>query len=444
MNDFLSMDDFEPKGKTVLVRVDINAAIENGKIQDSARIKAHAETIKELSEKGAKVVILAHQGRPDKDDFLRLNQHAALLQKHIKRKVRHVFDVSGGPTQKLISRMAEGKIVLLENVRMLAEEGLDGKKRKFNEFQFVRELSSVCDVFVNDGFSVAHRAQASTVGFAQTLPAYAGRVMQREYGAVQKAMHHAEKPRVHLLGGGKPDEPLDLMEYALQNGKADRILTSGVLGELVLLARGKKLGPKEKWLNEQGYLEYLPKVAELDKAFAENIDAPGDFAFADEHGIRVEVKLEDLAALEKPVFDIGSNTAAAYCREIESARTVYLKGPLGKYEEKAFELGTRRILEAMAHSQAFTLLGGGHTITALEKFGFPEKKFSHVSLAGGALLEMLQGKELPAIEALKESARRIGYAQKAAESAPTNATDTLNPEAKDAGTEKPPAEADQA
>ncbi|MDP2717724.1 MAG: phosphoglycerate kinase, partial [Candidatus Micrarchaeota archaeon] len=353
MNDFLTMDDFEPKGKTVLVRVDINAAIENNKIQDCARIEAHAETIRELSEKGAKVVVLAHQGRPDKDDFLRLNQHAALLQKHIKRKVRHLFDVSGAPTRKLIARMAEGKIVLLENVRMLAEEGLDGKKKKFRDLQYVQELSSMCDVFVNDGFSVAHRAQPSTVGFAEILPAYAGRVMAREYAAVQKAMHHAEKPRVYLLGGGKPDEPLSLMEFALKNGKADRILTSGVLGELVLLARGKKLGQKEKWLNENGYLGYLPKVAALEKEHEEKIDAPGDFAYADEHGIRVEVKLEDLPALEKPVFDIGSNTAAAYCREIESANTVYLKGPLGKYEEKAFELGTRRIMEAMAQSKAF-------------------------------------------------------------------------------------------
>ncbi|MBI4361488.1 phosphoglycerate kinase [Candidatus Micrarchaeota archaeon] len=410
--EFLTMDDFQPEGKTVLLRVDINSAIENGKIQDSQRMAAHAQTIAELSGKNAKVVVLAHQGRPDKKDFLRLDQHAKLLQKHVKRQVRHVHDVSGKETLKRIRKMANGKIVLLENVRMLSEEELDSKKKAFKDMLFVQELSSVCDVFVNDAFSVAHRAQASNIGFAETLPSYAGRVMQREYEAIQKATRHAAKPRIHLLGGGKPDEPLALMEYALQNGKADRILTSGVLGELCLLAKGRKLGPKEKWLDQEGYLAYLPRVAKLVEQFGDAIDVPGDFAYADADGIRVEVKLEELPSTEKPVFDIGSNTASAYAREIRTAQTVYLKGPVGKYEEKAFELGTRRMLEAMTECKGFTLLGGGHTITAIEKFGFPFKKFSHVSLAGGALLEMLQGKPLPALEALKASARQVAYAQK--------------------------------
>lgn len=406
------MDDFEPEGKTVLIRVDINSAIENGKIQASERISAHAQTIAELSGKNAKVVVLAHQGRPDKKDFLRLDQHAKLLQKHVKRQVRHVHDVSGKETLKRIQKMANGKIVLLENVRMLAEEELDGKTKPFKDMMYVQELSRVCDVFVNDAFSVAHRAQASNMGFAETLPAYAGRVMQREWNAIQKATAHAVKPRLYLLGGGKPEEALALMEFALENQKADRILTSGVLGELCLLAKGKKLGLKEKWLDQEGFLTHLPRVAKLVEKFGDAIDVPGDFAYADADGIRVEVRLEDLLSVEKPVFDIGSNTANAYAREIRSAQTVYLKGPVGKYEEKAFELGTVRILSAMAESKGFTLLGGGHTITAIQKFGFPFKKFGHVSLAGGALLEILQGKPLPAIEALKDSARRIGYAQK--------------------------------
>lgn len=409
---FLTMDDFEPEGKTVLLRVDINSAIENNKIQSSQRITAHAQTIAELSVKNAKVVVLAHQGRPGKNDFMRLDQHAKLLQKHVKRQVRHVHDVSGKETLKRIKNMANGKIVLLENVRMLAEEELDGKKKPFKDMMYVQELSSVCDVFVNDAFSVAHRSQASNIGFAETLPAYAGRVMQREYDAIQKVTRHAQKPRVHLLGGGKPDEPLALMEHVLENGQADRILTSGVLGELCLLAKGKKFGPKEQWLDREGHLAFLPRVAKLVDKFGDAIDVPGDFAYADADGIRVEVKLEDLSSIEKPVFDIGSNTAEAYAREIKLAQTVYLKGPVGKYEEKAFELGTQRILEAMAECKGFTLLGGGHTITAIEKFGLPFKKFSHVSLAGGALLDMLQGKSLPAIEALKASARHIGYAQK--------------------------------
>ena len=412
-HDFLTMDDFDPAGKTVLVRVDINAAIENGRIQDSERLEAHGRTIAELSEKGAKIVILAHQGRAGDKDFSRLEQHAALLSKHVGKKVKYVPDLSGKTTLAAIRKMSGGKVFLLENVRMYAEENLDGKKTPFEKALYVQELSSVCDVFVNDAFSAAHRAQTSLMGFAHTLPAYAGRVMQHEYHAVQKATSHAQKPVVQLLGGGKPDEPLGLMAYALEHDQADMILTSGVLGELCLMAKGKKLGRKEQWLKDQGYLAYMPKVQELVKKFEDKIDVPGDFAYADEHGIRVEVKLEELPDLQQNVFDIGTNTAHAYARHIKAAKTVYLKGPLGAYEQKAFERGTRLVLQAMMDTKAFTLLGGGHTITALQKFDFAFKKFGHVSLAGGALLDMLQGKKLPAIEALKESARKIGYARKA-------------------------------
>jgi len=415
-NDFLTMDDFDPQGRTVLIRVDINAAIEHGRIQDSERLEAHGETIKELADKGAKVVVLAHQGRAGDKDFTRLEQHAALLSKHVGRKVKYVPDLSGKTTLAAIKNMTPGKVFLLENVRMYAEESLDGKKLPFEKTLYVQELSSVCDVFINDAFSAAHRAQTSLMGFTRTLPSYAGRVLQREYEAVLKATANAQRPVVQLLGGGKPDEPLGLMQYALEHDQADKILTSGVLGELCLLAKGKKLGRKEGWLKEQGYLSYLPKVQELMKKFEDKIDVPGDFAYADADGIRVEVKLEQLPELASPVFDIGTNTARAYGREIATARTVYLKGPLGAYEQKSFELGTRMVLQAMMDSKAFTLLGGGHTITALQKFGFPFKKFGHVSLAGGALLEMLQGKQLPAIEALKEAARSVSYAQKAAQS----------------------------
>lgn len=442
-NDFLTMDDFDPQGKTVLIRVDINAAIENNRVQDSERLEAHGETIKELADKGAKVVIMAHQGRAGDKDFTRLEQHATLLSKHVGRKVKYVPDLSGKTTLAAIRKMTPGKVFLLENVRMYAEEGLDGKKLPFEKAMFVQELSSACDVYVNDAFSAAHRAQTSLMGFTRTLPAYAGRVMQHEYEAVRKATANAKRPVVQLLGGGKPDEPLGLMQYALEHDQADKILTSGVLGELCLMAKGKKLGKKEVWLKEQGYLAYLPKVQELMKKHEDKIDVPGDFAYADEHGIRVEVKLEELPDLEQSVFDIGTNTAKAYGREIAAAKTVYLKGPLGAYEQKSFELGTRMVMQAMMDSKAFTLLGGGHTITALQKFGFPFKKFGHVSLAGGALLEMLQGKQLPAIEALKESARTIGYARKAADNALATESGTPHPEAKEAGTEKP-AEAGQA
>lgn len=409
MNDFLTLDDFDPKGKRVLVRVDINASVENGVVQDSERMEAHAATLQELSDKGAKVAVLAHQGRAEDADFLPLAQHVKRLNKHLTRRAKYVDDLMGSRARKQILGLKEGKIILLENVRFLAEEQLDGTKKPFEKTLLVQTLSPLFDVFVNDAFSAAHRAQTSLIGFTRTLPSYAGRVMQREYEAISKAALQAQRPSVYLLGGGKPNEPLDLMATFLEKGQADKILTSGVLGELCLMAKGKKLGKKEKWLDEQKFTALLPKVKALVDQFGDRIDVPGDFAYRDKEGFRVEVKIEDLPALSEAVFDIGMNTANAYAREIKSAKTVYLKGPVGAYEEKPFELGTRSILKAMTETKAYTLVGGGHTTSAMAKFGFSPKKFSHVSVAGGALLAMLCGKPLPAMDALKESARRIGY-----------------------------------
>ncbi|MBI5035962.1 phosphoglycerate kinase [Candidatus Micrarchaeota archaeon] len=411
--DFLTLDDFEPAGKKVLARVDINASIEDGKIQDSERMEAHAATIRELADKKAKVIVLAHQGRPEDDDFLPLEGHAPLLAKHVKKKVKYVDDILGSKAKKEIGKLKEGKIILLENVRFLAEESLDGSKKKFEDTLLVKTLTPLVDVYVNDAFSAAHRAQTSLIGFTKTLPSYAGRVMQAEYEAVKKSTENAERPVVYLLGGGKPTESLMLMKKFLEEGKADKILTSGVLGELCLIAKGKNLGAKAKWLEEQKYTDFLPEVKNLMEKYGEKIDVPGDFAYEDKEGFRVEVKIEDLPKVTRPIFDIGSNTSAAYAREIRSAKTVYLKGPMGAYERKPFELGTQQVMTAMMECKGFTLLGGGHTTSAMRKFGFSPKKFSHVSVAGGALLAMLSGKKLPAVDALKESARRIGYEKQA-------------------------------
>ncbi|HLD75554.1 MAG TPA: phosphoglycerate kinase [Candidatus Norongarragalinales archaeon] len=416
MKDFLTLDDFNPEGKKVLVRVDINASIENGQVQDSERMEAHARTLEKLSDKGARVIVLAHQGRPEDSDLLPLEQHAKILGKHLRRRVKYVDDLMGSKAKNEIRKLKDGKIILLENVRFLAEEQLDGTKKPFEKTLFVQTLSKVCDVFVNDAFSAAHRAQTSLIGFSRTLPAYAGRVMENEYRAIKSASLEAKRPSIYLLGGGKPQEALDLMAHFLQQGQADKILTSGVLGELCLIAKGKRLGSKEKWLEEQKFTSFLPKVKILMEKYGDLIDVPGDFAYKDKEGFRVEVTIEEMPNLEVPVFDIGMNTAQAYAREIRQAKTVYLKGPVGAYEQNPFELGTRTILKAMTECKGFTLIGGGHTTTAMQKFGFSPKKYSHVSVAGGALLAMLCGKPLPAIDALKESARRIGY--ESANSAP--------------------------
>ena len=400
--EFKTLDDLECGGKTILVRIDVNAPFnpQTGKIDDSERFEAHAETIRELARKKAKVVILAHQGRAGDEDFLPLEQHAGILSKHVRKKVKYVSDVIGESARGEIRKLSPGKILLLENVRFLAEETLD---KNFEKTLLVKTLSPLCDAFVSDAFSAAHRAQTSNMGFAKVLPSYAGRVMEREYTSIVKVIKNIRRPSVYILGGAKPDDVFKLMRSALENNTVDHILTSGVIGELCLLAEGKDLGGKQEWLKEKGFDALLPQVKELVARFGGKIETPTDFAFADEDGIRVEIPLQQLHKAAKPVFDVGSSTARRYADYVRQAKTVYVKGPLGKFEEPQFELGTKIVFKSLEKTGAFTLMGGGHTLSALEKLGVNPKKIGHISIAGGALLEMLQGKPLPAVEALKEN-----------------------------------------
>lgn len=401
--EFKTLDDLQCEGKTVLVRIDINSVWipETNKIEDNDRFKAHAETIKELSNKKAKVVILAHQGRAVDPDFTILEQHAEILSKHTRKKVKYVSDIFGKNAQNEIKKLQPGKILLLENARFLAEETLD---KNYEKTIFVRTLAPLFDAFVDDAFSAAHRAQTSLMGFPKLLPAYAGRVMEREYTSVSKVVKNVEHPNVYLVGGLKPEEVLSLMKYALENGVVDRVLTSGVVGEMCLIAKGHDLGATRDWLKGQKFYEStMPLVQELTQKFEQKIEMPSDFAFADDDGIRTEVTVQQMPKLTKPVFDVGSSTARRYAEFVKQAKTVYVKGPLGKYEEPQYELGTKIVFQALEKTHAFILMGGGHTLTAIDKFRINRKKIGHISIAGGALSEMLQGKPLPAIEALKQN-----------------------------------------
>ncbi|MFH1056183.1 MAG: phosphoglycerate kinase [Candidatus Micrarchaeota archaeon] len=400
--EFKTLDDLQCDGKTVLVRVDINAPynVQTGKIEDNERFVVHAVTVKELAKKNAKVVILAHQGGAGDEDFTTLEQHAEILSGHLRKKVKYVSDTVGLAAQNEIKKLKPGKIILLENTRFLAEETLD---KNFEKTIFVKTLAPLCDFFVNDAFSAAHRAQTSMVGFPKLLPSYAGRVMEREYTSIAKVLKNIQRPSVYILGGAKPDDVFKLMKYALENNTVDHILTSGVIGELCLIAKGNDLGMKRDWLKEKGFDSLLPEVEKLVKNHDAKIETPTDFAFVDNDGIRVEIPVQQIGKVAKPVFDVGSATAKRYGDYVKQAKTVYVKGPLGKFEELQFELGTKIVFQALEKTKAFTLMGGGHTLTALDKFGIPKKKISHISIAGGALLEMLQGKPLPAVEALKSS-----------------------------------------
>ncbi len=407
--EFFTVDDFDFKGKTVLLRADVNSPLAaDGSLEDSKRIAAHADTLRELCGKGGRVAVLAHQGRVFGKDFLPLKQHAALLERHAGVRVQYVDALFSDDVLMKIKAMKDGDALLLENTRFYAEEATEASdERQYASTLFVKRLSSVADFFVNDAFSVSHRSQASVVGFAFTLPAVAGRVMEKELNGLANALEHAEHPNVYVLGGAKPDDVFGLLEFACASEKVDKILVSGVLGELCLVAKGASVGySKEFFFKQQGFDKIIPKLKQLLALAANKIMLPADLA-VEENGARAEYPVSQLAAKDALMpYDIGRKTIAGFSTAIASAKTVYYKGPQGYYENPLFEQGTRSVLKAVEASAAFKLMGGGHSLSALEKFGVDKGKISHISLAGGAVVEYLQGKRLPGVEALKASYRR--------------------------------------
>ncbi|NUN11524.1 phosphoglycerate kinase [Candidatus Micrarchaeota archaeon] len=397
-----NLDDFDFNEKRVLLRLDLNSPVIDGVVQDNERFAAHSETVKELLKKNASVIIIAHQGRPGDKDFVSLEQHAELLSKHVKKKVKFVSDLFGDCALSEIAKLKPGRALLLENLRFYSEELVE---KNFENTVMVSRLSKACDVFVDDAFSVAHRVQTSIVGFPKVMPSFAGRVMQREYAAISKAISNIERPYVMVLGGSKPDDVVKLLKHALSAGTADKILCSGVIGELLLLAKGEDLGYKSKWLEQQGYTKNLPELKTLVEKYSDKLVLPTDFALKDRDGIRLEVLLKQLPSVANTESsmpgDIGSKTAYLFDSAIQQAKTVYYKGPQGIFEEPAFELGTRSVLKSIASCKGFVLMGGGHSLTALDKFNVSKKKVSHISIAGGALIAMLCGESLPGVEVLQ-------------------------------------------
>ncbi|MFH1258033.1 MAG: phosphoglycerate kinase [Candidatus Micrarchaeota archaeon] len=406
--EFFTMDDFNFSGKTAIIRVDINCPFneQTKQIEDSERISAHAQTIKELSEKGAKVVVLAHQGRKGDPDFIPLQQHALLLSKHMGKNVNYVNDLFGENALNAIKQAQNNGILLLENTRFFDDETKKLEKPEgYSKTDMIKKLASICDYFVLDGFSVSHRAQASVVGLAYLKPACAGRVMQKELSGLANALDRAEHPNIYVLGGAKPEDVYLLLKYACSSPAIDNVLTSGILGELCAIASGADLGsPKSQYLKEKGFDTIIPELASLLEQHSSKIEIPLDVAI-EENGKRKEYAINEIAekAPNSQSSDIGQRTISRYAQIISSAKTIYFKGPVGVYENPLFENGTKAILRAIESSNAFKLMGGGHSVSAVEKFSIDKSRISHISLAGGAVVEYLQGKKNPGLEALKYS-----------------------------------------
>jgi len=407
MPKFLTIDDYEFEGKTVLVRVDFNSPVdpETKKVLDDTRIRAHGETtIRELSEKGAKVVILSHQGRPREPDFISLKQHAEILGGIIGKPVKYVDDLYGEKAQKAIKELKKGEILVLKNVRTFAGEQKKGTPEEHAKTEVVQNLAPFADIFVNDAFSAAHRAHVSVVGFTAVLPSVAGRIMERELKALSRVLESPEKPCVFVLGGAKADDSLRISRYVLKNDIADFVLTGGVTGHLFLAAKGFDLGkPNMGLLEKQGVLNLVSGIKELMGSYPGKVKVPADLAIEID-GKRKEISVEELPT-EHPIFDLGTETIKEYTRTISNAKSIVVSGPVGVYEREEFMKGTKGILEAVANSGAFSLLGGGHTVAAVGELGLADK-MGYISTAGGALIEFLMGEKLPGVVALEEAAAR--------------------------------------
>ena len=400
--NFNTIDDFDLEDKTVLVRIDVNSPVDPGTgiILDDTRLKLHANTIRELAKKGARVVILAHQSRPGKNDFTTLSQHADALSDILNMRVKYVDSIFSTSAKQAIKDLKDHEILLLENVRFFSEESLSRSPEEQANTILVKELSPLIDYFVNDAFAAAHRSQASLVGFTVNTPSAAGRVMEKELTVIQDALDNVQHPCVFLLGGMKPDDSIDVMENVLSNGTADSILTTGIVANIVLWAAGVDIGQVNRvFIASRGYEDMVDKSKDLLERFGDKIKYPIDIAI-DGDGERVDIDSGEIP--NESIFDIGVKTIDFYANEIRNAKTIFANGPAGVFEDSKFAMGTEDLVNAIANSNGFSLIGGGHIAAATAGLGC-EDLMSHVSSGGGACISMLAGKKLAAVEALKKS-----------------------------------------
>ncbi|MFB6102924.1 MAG: phosphoglycerate kinase [Haloplanus sp.] len=395
---FKTLDDIG-SAKRVLVRVDLNSPVEDGIVKDNRRFDRHARTVRELVDAGHRVVVMAHQGRPGRDSFISLAQHADILAEHVSTPVEFVDDVFGEAAIDAIRSLGEGEVLLLENVRMTDDELPEKPPEEHADSEFVRTLAPEFDCYVNDAYSAAHRAHASLVGFPLVLPSYAGRVMEAEYEAnTSIANREFDGPVTMVLGGAKATDVIDVMS-ALDEA-IDHYLLGGIVGELFLRAAGYDVGYDVDGteLYDHQWEANAERIRALLSERGDRILLPFDLA-----GERDESRREfPVADVEKehPLLDVGSLTVERYGEIIEDSAAVFVKGALGVFEDERFADGTVGVLETIATTGCFSVIGGGDTSRAIELYGLDEGYFSHVSIAGGAYVRALTGQPLPAVDVL--------------------------------------------
>lgn len=395
MTAFRTLDRVDVKGKRILMRVDLNVPVENGVVTDSTRIERVAPAITEIADKGAKVILLSHFGRPKgRDPTQSLKPVAAEVARIIKRPINIADDCIGEPAEQAVAAMKPGEILCLENTRFHAGE-------EKNDPVFVAELAKLGDIWVNDAFSAAHRAHASTEGLGHKLPAYAGRTMQAELEALAKALENPQRPLVAIVGGAKISTKLDLLGNLLD--KVNALIIGGAMANTFLLAQGKNVG---KSLVETDLVSTARKIMDKAKAGKREIILPVDVVVAEKFEAHASSRVVDTGkvGVTDMILDIGPRSIEQVISVLARAKTLVWNGPFGAFEMEPFDNGTAEVAEAVAELTAagklVSVAGGGDTVAALNVAGVADR-LTYVSAAGGAFLEWLEGKRLPGVEVLR-------------------------------------------
>ena len=410
-----TLDDIDVGGKVVLCRVDINAPLDpkTGGLRDITRLKGCAPTVRELAEKGARVVLLAHQGGDlEYHNYASTEPHAEVMAALVGRPVQFVDDVCGPAARERIQALQDGEVLLLDNVRFCGEE-LTLFEKTLNlcaedqaKTLVVRKLAPLADLYVCDAFAAAHRSQPTLVGFEQVLPSAMGRLFEKEYANLAHIREEPARPCVFILGGTKIQEAFPMMAAALRDGVVDTVLTCGMVANVMLVASGVDIGgPSTDFIRASQLEKFIDESKAILAEYGDQIVLPTDLAYVKD-GQRVEITVVNLP-VDESLVDIGHQTVEAYRAHIAAAGTVFVNGPAGIFEKPETEFGTKSIWAAMAASHAFSALGGGDSVTAMNKYGLADR-FGYVCTAGGAMVQFMSGRPMPVIEALKGAAARGG------------------------------------
>ena len=403
---FKTLDDFDVAGKRVLVRVDINSPLERTtlKVKDRSKIASAVPTLEEISDKGAKVAVMAHQGNKGHWDYSDLHEHAEILSDLLHHNVKYVDDLLGSASKKAIESLKDGEIILLKNVRSYGEEDHKLSPEHHAQGTLVKHLAPLFDLYVNDAFASAHRQHASLLGFTVVLPSAAGRLMEKEVKSLSRIVESPKRPCVVVFGGTKFADSIHIVNHLLEAGIADNVVIGGLVGLAYSAADGKHIGDENmKALAHELSPEHVANAKGILSKFGSKITLPLDIAL-DKDGKRLEVTIDhNPPALHS--LDIGSKTIERFGEILSHAKTILISGPVGVFEKDEFAVGTRVIFEKSVSSGAFCIIGGGHTTAAANQMGFSDK-ISYISSGGGALEHFLLGKPMAAIEALNHAALR--------------------------------------